>query len=312
MAPDISSHTRVERATARRTAHGAMIRAGAVVVLGALALTACASPAPAEEAGESVIAGLEYWSDADDALLLDACLPPKQETPSPAIVLLHGGGFVDGDRIGGGMRPLCGQMSARGVAAFSIDYRLAPDHRYPSQVEDAQRAIEWLRAPEQVERFGIDPARIGVFGSSAGAIIAQSVGMAGSGPTDVGTRVSAVVSLSGVSLMTEEALSLGEPTPEAIELVLNYLGCTSASAVDCPQAEPASPLGQVDPSDPPTMLVTGAQEFVPVEQAERMHEALVAAGVQSELVVVDGSGHGVQLLRNDVRAAVVEFFATHL
>ncbi|MFC9918984.1 alpha/beta hydrolase [Agromyces binzhouensis] len=289
-----------------------MIRAGAVVVLGASTLTACASPAPAAEGGASVVGGIEYWSDANETLLLDACLPPERETPSPAIVLLHGGGFVDGDRVGGGMRALCRQMSDRGVATFSIDYRLAPDHRYPSQVEDASHAIEWLRAPEQVERFGIDPARIGVFGSSAGAIIAQSIGMAGSGPTDVGARVSAVVSLSGVSLMTEEALGLGEPSPEAINLILNYLGCTTASAVNCAQAEAASPLGQVDSSDPPTMLVTGAQEFVPVEQAQRMQEALLAAGVPAELVVVDGSRHGVQLLRNDVRAAVVEFFATHL
>lgn len=288
------------------------MQVGALVAFGALTLTACAAPAPAEETSGSVVEGLEYWSDADGALLLDACLPAESTTPSPAIILLHGGGFVDGDRMGGGMRALCEQMSERGVAAFSIDYRLAPDHRYPSQVEDASHAIEWLRAPEQVQRFGIDPTRIGAFGSSAGAIIAQSIGTAGSGPTDVGARVSAVVSLSGVALMSEAALDFGDPSPEAVSMILNYLGCASASAVDCPQAESASPLAQVDASDPPTMLVTGSREFVPVEQAEKMHEALLAAGVPTELVVVDGVGHGVQLLRNDVRAGVVEFFATHL
>ena len=83
--------------------------------------------------------------------------------------------------------------------------------------------LDPLRAPEQVERFGLDPAKIGLLGSSAGAILAQTYATSGTGPTDEGSRVGAVVSLSGVSLLTEAALQLGVPSPEAAAMALNYL-----------------------------------------------------------------------------------------
>jgi acetyl esterase len=299
----------LQHRASRRSAPAAAGLLAAVTIL-----SACGSAEPAvrlePSTDVSIQEGLTYWSDGTTDLALDACLPTAPAGPGPAIIIVHGGGFSSGDRQSGGTRALCEISANLGQAAFAIDYRLAPDHRWPAQVDDLAHAVEWLRQPAQVTRFTIDPKRIGVIGSSAGAIIAQSLATRGSGPLDVGERVAAVVSLSGVSLMSPEGLALGQPGPEAIELVLDYLGCSSAT--DCPQAVPASPITSVDPTDPPMMLVNGTGELVPQDQAEAMDEALRAAGIMDELMIVDAPLHGASLLTPEVRRAALSFLQAHL
>lgn len=260
------------------------------------------------------------YSDGDGGpLLIDACLPDDDARDAagidegealPAVLLLHGGGFVSGDRTA--LAGLCGDLAEAGYAAFSADYRFAPDFVFPAQVEDAAAAVSWLRDDAQVERFGIDPARIGVVGSSAGAILAQSIGTFGQGDTTTGTRVAAVVSLSGASLFTEDALTLGTPTREVAAMMLNYLGCEATTAAACPGAADASPLEQVDPTDPPFLLVNSTNEIVPVEQAEAMRDALAGAGVDAQLVAVPGALHGVDILEKDGTEQLLAFLAATL
>lgn len=251
------------------------------------------------------------YSSAGGGLLVDACLPPVPGVGgSPAAVLLHGGGFTSGDRTSGGMRGLCEEAARQGIAAFSIDYRLAPASTYPEPVDDVAAAVEWLRQPEQVARFSIDPARIGALGSSAGAVLALTAATRGSGPTDQGSRLDAVVSLSGVSDFSPLAVARGGPSARAQELVLTYLGCTTVE--DCPGAAAASPVNLVDPTDPPMLLVSGSDELVPVDQVSAMAGALQAAGVPHEELVVDGTSHGTSLLDPDVRPEVWSFMKEHL
>ncbi|MCZ2813412.1 alpha/beta hydrolase [Modestobacter sp. VKM Ac-2979] len=254
--------------------------------------------------------GLTYWSDDQSELKLDACLPTDAEEPVAAVLLVHGGGFTEGTRDSSGLRTLCELTAEQGAAAFSVDYRLAPEFTYPAQVDDLANAVQWLREPAQVEAFGIDPARIGAIGSSAGAIIAQSLATRGEGPLDTGARLGAVASLSGVSVLSPEGLELGRPSEQAADLVLNYLGCTSVT--DCPQSVPASPITGVDPSDPPMLLVNGTDELVPEEQPEALATALEDAGVPAELLIVDAPSHGITLLDSDVRRAVLGFLEEQL
>ncbi|MBB3676971.1 alpha/beta hydrolase [Modestobacter versicolor] len=292
------------------------LRAAAAVAVLAVTLGACSSGGEpterldAQSAAGTLEEGLTYWSGDGVDLALDACLPEAAEEPTRAVVIVHGGGFTDGDRASGGSRALCEATAALGQAAFSIDYRLAPEFVYPAQVDDLANAVRWLREPAQVQRFGIDPARIGVLGSSAGAIIAQSLATRGQGPLGTGERVAAVVSLSGVSVMSPEGFTLGDPSPAAAQLVLRYLGCRSAT--DCPQSVPASPISSVDASDPPMLLVNGTGELVPAEQAEAMDAALTGAGVDSELLVIDAPDHGAALLTTDVRQRALTFLEDHL
>lgn len=262
--------------------------------------------------GSGSLRGVTYWSEGDEALKLDAC--PAQGVPAdvgaPAVVIVHGGGFTSGDRSEPGVRALCEAVARSGAAAFAISYRLAPEHVYPDQLDDLARAVGWLRQPEQVQRFSLDPARVGVIGSSAGAILAQQLATRGDGPLDAGSRVAAVVSLSGVSQMGPRSASLGRPSAAATGVVLGYLGCDDVTA--CPRGVEASPISAVDPSDPPMLLVNGSDELVPAEQAEAMGAALESAGVNHEVVVVPGSQHGLALLDQTVRRDVVSFLEENL
>ncbi|MGI9822591.1 alpha/beta hydrolase fold domain-containing protein [Agromyces sp. Marseille-Q5079] len=292
-----------------RSASGIGARHAAAPMLALLLLTGCAAGTAGADAGSdsSVIEKVPFATVGDEQLLLDACLPDS-EVAVPAVVLLHGGGFTEGNRVGGGMRELCVRFASAGFAAFSIDYRLVPETVFPGQVDDVRSAITWLRQPEQVERFSIDADRIGVLGSSAGAILAQEVGTSGDGPLDDGTRVAAVASLSGVSLMTEEALTLGTPSEDAIDMILAYLDCESPAVDVCPQSAEASAALHVDPTDPPMLLVNGRDELVPAEQAQAMQAALESAGVESDVIIGRTGAHGVALLSPDVSDEVLAFF----
>src|SRR3954447_11420013 len=237
-------------------------RAAAAALAVVLALAGCASstasPAPSSTAAPSAAAtappgttmrtGLVYRTVDGDGLALDAYLPKHPVSrPMPAIVVVHGGSFSGGRRYSPDALRMVSLVAQAGYAAFSIDYRLLPKHPYPDALEDLQAAIRWLRAPEQAAAFGIDPARIGAFGGSAGAILVAEAGAAGEGPLDEGARLGAVVALSGIMDFTAEALT---PDLDAADrrTGLAYLDCTDPSA--CPVGREASPLFAVDPSDP--------------------------------------------------------------
>jgi acetyl esterase len=99
---------------------------------------------------------------------------PEAEEPRPAMVYFHGGGWVvcDLDTHDG----VCRAIARRaGAVVVAVDYRLAPDHKFPAAVTDAYAATEWVAA--NAERFGIDPGRISVGGDSAGGNLGTVVSL---------------------------------------------------------------------------------------------------------------------------------------
>jgi acetyl esterase/lipase len=94
------------------------------------------------------------------------------EVPGPAALYLHGGGMIAG-HVGLFGRYVSRYVSASGTPILSVDYRLAPEHPHPVPVEDAYAALEWLH--EHAADLDVDPARIGVFGDSAGGGLAAAV-----------------------------------------------------------------------------------------------------------------------------------------
>lgn len=291
-----------------------MRRAGILTLLVAIGIAAagCAPsphgvPDPTPAGAAFTETGVVYREVDDVRLALDACLPADADRPSPAVILLHGGGFVEGTRSSSGMSELCTWFASHGFAAFPVSYRLVPEFVYPDQVEDVAAAVAFLRA--NADRFAIDPDRIGALGSSAGAIIALQAATLGEGPLDAGSRLGAVVSLSGVADMSAAAAQSGTPSEEAIALMLAYLGCTSIASCD---GAAASPVSNLDPTDPPLLLVTSKHDLVPVEQAEAMAAALDEQGVEHELIVLLGNGHGAQLLTARVEAAILAFLESTL
>lgn len=126
-------------------------------------------------AGAQVERGVRYGEDA--AQLLDVYLPAAQAgtTTTPAIVLVHGGGWRRGGRDNRGLAaPKAAHWLPRGIAVVSVDYRLLPDADPLQQADDVARAVAYVQ--QHATRWRIDPARIVLVGHSAGAHLVSLLG----------------------------------------------------------------------------------------------------------------------------------------
>jgi acetyl esterase/lipase len=268
-----------------------------------------------------VVADIAYG--ADPAQKLDACLPPRDDqtpqnggdpTDAPgtelqqpdaparaAIVVVHGGSWTRGDKADVAWRAVCQWLASAGYVTFSVDYRLAPRFVFPAAIDDVESAVRWLREPEQITRFRIDPARIGAFGGSAGGNLVSQLGTRGSGDLTTGSRVAAVTDLSGPADLTGLAA-----TDDFIPVQLQYLGC--ATEDDCPAAIQASPFYDIDSSDPPFFVGHSSAEKIPLAQSEIFVAGLRAAGVSVDFVTVEGTLHSIAMLDADLKQRIVRFF----
>ncbi|MEU9029463.1 alpha/beta hydrolase [Streptomyces sp. NPDC048383] len=257
---------------------------------------------------------------------------PAGEGPFPAVVWIHGGGWLDGDR----RYPpptvpaelLHGAVLDAGLALVSIDYRHSLEAPFPAQLHDVKAAIRYVRAFAEV--LGIDPDRIGVWGESAGGHLAALAGLVGPGSPDgaalegahgVGsgdTGVLAVVDWYGVSDLTALAEHPMPPMPGADGFPDPYEALLGGTEAERPAlARAASPVTYADGTNPPPpfLLVHGTRDgLVPYSQSEALARALEGAGGAVTLRPVDGADH-IFLGSPDVGRIVAEsvaFLAGHL
>jgi acetyl esterase/lipase len=299
---------------ARRPRSGAAQAVLAFAAFGLLLLPAC-TLGRTEQADDGVVglgstpalgatvADVAYGPDP--AQRLDVHLPRSPAAAlRPAVIFFHGGGWTVGDR--SQLSPLATDQLSDGWVVVSVDYRLAPQHPYPAAVQDAKRAVRWLRA--NADRYGIDPERLVAWGHSAGGHLAAMVGLTAgdTGFTDpdlpadllsVTDGVAGWVSMAGISDLDAWRRS---PHEWAAPFTGSFLGCDAslasdeAGACDPEDLAAASPLTHVDPSDAPGYVLHGLTDaVVPVDQAVRLHAALAAAGTDSVLDVVDTGGSAV-------------------
>jgi acetyl esterase/lipase len=263
-----------------------------------------------------VTSNVEYGDPSNTPLLLDVCFPEeaanvtKVQSPRPAVVAIHGGSWRAGDKSTVSWRSICQWLASAGFVTFSVDYRLVPAVTFPAQIEDVRSAVGWIREAAQVTRYNIDPDRIGVFGGSAGGNLAALLGTEGHGSLTVGTRVAAVAELSGPTDLTATGLGRGILPPDFQQLELEYLHCPSFG--DCASARAASPLYQVDPTDPPFFIGHSIDEYIPIQQSDAMVAALRRAGVDVTYVTAKGTAHSIAMLDNPLRARIVAFLQDKL
>lgn len=255
---------------------------------------------------------LQYSAADGQSLRLDACLPPDSDSAQarPAIVSIHGGSWEHGDKANLNWRSVCQWLASEGFVTVSVNYRLAPAFVFPAQLDDVEAAVAWLRDPAQVEKYDIDPDRIGVFGGSAGGNLAALLGTTGSGPLTVGSRVAAVAELSGPVDIRKAIPTTDSYNRDFGEVQLEYLGCTSFA--DCPAATAASPTTLVDDTDPPFFVGHSSDEFIPLSQSQRFVAALRGAGIDTTFVVVKGALHSIAMLDDDMKKRIADFFTDKL
>src|SRR4051795_2434724 len=116
--------------------------------------------------------GVEYGRPGGKPLLLDLHVPDGPG-PFPAAILVHGGGFDEGSK-STNVRPLFGPLASAGFAWFSIDYRLAPQFRFPQAIEDVNTAIRWVKA--NAGTYQVDVTKLALIGESAGGLLVNYAG----------------------------------------------------------------------------------------------------------------------------------------
>jgi acetyl esterase len=222
------------------------------------------------------------YGEADGVrLTLDAHIPDGSG-PFPAAILVHGGGWVAGDKqqyITYIFQPL----SDAGFAWFSINYRLAPQYKFPADADDVETAIAFVKA--NAATYKIDPQRIALIGESAGGHLVSYVG-ARNRPE---SRVAAVVSMYGIHDFISACVAW-KPIPTEI---LQLFGIAEVNADVAPILVKASPVVYVTPEMPPFLLMHGSKdEDVPYAQSVEMCGKMKQAGAHCELITIEGAPHG--------------------
>jgi acetyl esterase/lipase len=220
---------------------------------------------------------------------MDASIPdigPEGGPPFPAAIVVHGGGWVRGDRRVD-VAPLLPPLAKAGIAWFSISYRLVSDPlHFGVAVDDVVAAVRFVR--DHAAEYRIDPDRIALVGESAGGQLAAMAALA--------VPVKAVVALY---------------TPTDLVSLLDSSGLIPAQIRDSFQGTPfemlvrgrlkqLSPIANVRRDMPPFLLIHGtADALVPFAQSRAMCDRMTAAGASCEVFPVRGAGHGVRWWEGD-------------
>lgn len=230
------------------------------------------------------------------ALLLDVYHP--EQPNGYGVIFISGSGWRASQEYNaeplkqGSQAQLYGpRLAAAGYTVFSISHRAAPRFRYPAQVEDAQRAVRFVR--HNAGAFHVRADRIGAVGGSSGGHLVESLGVLdGAGIADdpdpvnrESAKVQCVVARAAPAdlarMNVAEFMGMNRPDPKLRDTVESRI------------YSQASPLNHVSSNSAPILLIHGdADTSVPFEQSELMEKALRSAGVPTRLLRIPGGEHG--------------------
>ncbi|MBV8820532.1 MAG: alpha/beta hydrolase [Acidobacteriaceae bacterium] len=236
------------------------------------------------------IPNIEYGEAGGVSLRLDAHLP-EGPGPFPAAIIVHGGGWVAGDRVRN-VQPLFQPLEKAGFAWFSISYRLVNDAPglgslllMGHAVDDVRTAVKFVK--EHALDYRIDPNRVVLIGESAGAQLATMAalkpGMAG--------PVKAVVAFYSPSDLSK----LADQSPQIPDSVRKSLKDSPWAQMIMTGLLEMSPVNFVRQDMPPLLLIHGTSDsLVPYSQSQEMCARAREAGATCDLFPVRGGGHGLR------------------
>ncbi len=230
---------------------------------------------------------------------LDVYRPRESKTPTPVVVMIHGGGWVAGTKEGSVLYSL--PFMTRGFAVVNVEYRLGKTSLAPAAVEDCLCALHWVG--RNAKKYNFDLSKVVVTGGSAGGHLALTTSMI---PFSAGfenecayeddetwdgsrknsrPKVAAVINWFGI---TDVSDMLQGPNTRAY--AVSWLG-SLPNREDL--ANRLSPLSYVRSGLPPILTIHGdADTIVPYSHAVRLHAALTKAGAKNQLLTIPGGGHG--------------------
>jgi len=219
-------------------------------------------------------------------------LPKSAPRPLPALLWIHGGGYVIG-RADWDDAQVKNMVTQVGCAAVSVDYRLAPETPFPGPVEDCYAALTWLHA--HAAEWGVDPGRIAIGGASAGGGLAASLGLLA---RDRGA-IPLAFQLLIYPMLDDRTVNATDPHPYTGEFIWtpesNRFGWTALLGEE-PGGADVSPYAAAArvarlAGLPPTYLGVGALDLLMEEDLEYARR-LIREGVPTELHVYPGAFHG--------------------
>lgn len=222
--------------------------------------------------------GIEYSRAEGMSLQLDASIP-EGAGPFAAAVVVHGGGWVRGDRRIE-VAPLLPPLAGAGIAWFSIDYRLATDPlHFGVAVDDVIAAVRFVR--DHAAEYRIDPDRIALVGESAGGQLAAMAALA--------VPVKAVVAL----YTPTDLVALLDNSGLIPSQIRDRFTGTPLEALLRSRLKQLSPIANVRADMPPFLMIHGtADPLVPFDQSRAMCDKMASAGASCEVFPVRGAGHG--------------------
>lgn len=296
----------------------------------ALSLSACGGDVSVMPGGSSTFASVApthadlAYASVSDTQKLDLYIP-EGTGPFPVVIMVHGGGFMFGDKADGAGLTGVDQLLAAGYAVASINYRLSGEAQYPAQIFDAKAAVRFLRA--NASQYNLNPDKFGAWGASAGgnlvSLLGTTCGVAelegDLGNNDQSSCVQAVVDWFGpidFLKMQEQLTEAGcsASTDEASSPESKLVGAPIQTVPE--KVALTNPMNYITLDDAPFLIQNGTADCnIPPVQNKNLADALsaVIGADHVTYVSLEGAGHGgSQFETAENLAMVIAFLDTYL
>ena len=251
-------------------------------------------------------------------LKLDVYRPRTEGEQRPAILQIHGGAWVIGDKREQGI-PLLKYLASRGWVGFNANYRLSPGATFPDQLVDLKAALAWIRA--HAEEYGVDPDFVVVTGGSAGGHLTALMALTANQPRyqpgfeEADTSVAAAVPFYGIYDFTNRNDTM---PPEFHNWIARPLVIKAFIDEEPERYAAASPIDQIHPDAPPFLIVHGDKDtLAPVADARTFaHQLAAVSHAQVVYVELKGAQHAFDVFgsprtRRMIQATEAFLFAVH-
>jgi sugar lactone lactonase YvrE/dienelactone hydrolase len=248
-------------------------------------------PSTAIPKGVTADLDVVYAQHGNRRMLADVFRPAKADGNLPAVLVVHGGGWLNGDRMK--FRALSIALAERGYVTMAIDYRLGGEAKFPAAALDCHEAVRFLRA--RAADYGVNPGRIGAVGGSAGGHL---VGLLATTPDvtelhgrdagDGSSRLQAAIVMAGPMEMLTGSVAERSRAPGSKSNSNRWLGKTVDEAPELYRLADAHE--HISKSDPPLLFMCGGQDNP--ERNAPSREKLGDYGIPTGLKVYEDGKHG--------------------
>lgn len=265
-------------------------------------------PFPVRTARVRVIRDVVYARIAGRRLKLDVYMPKGDRRRRPAVLQIHGGAWVLGDKRTQGI-PLLTHLADNGWVGFNVNYRLSPGATFPDHLVDLKRALAWIR--EHADDYGVDPGFVVVTGGSAGGHLTALMALTQNDPAyqpgfeGADTSVQAAVPFYGIYDFTNR---LGTQQREFRTRLLQPHIMKAYFADEPERFHEASPLDRVCADAPPFLVVHGNRDtLAPLADARLFVERLAAISSAPVLLAeISGAQHAFDVFPSPRAVPVIE------